>query len=544
VRVDIITSRYKERVYKSALLRTSYREDGKLKHETLANLSALPWDVIHMIRRSLKGETFVPAETALKITRSRTHGAVWAVWQMMRKLDLPRLISGKNEPWRDRALGMILARVLSAASKRFTVKWWQGTSLPEWLPGAADVSVQTLYEAMDRLLPRQRSIEKRLAKQHLGDGTLVLFDVTSSYMEGRCCPLSAFGYNRDQKRGKMQIVWGVLTNGEGCPVAVEVFSGDTRDPQALTAQIDRFRAEFCLSEIIVVGDRGLITRVHREVLSEHGYAWITALRAPTIRRLHRHGALQLSVFDEHDLAEIRDPEHPDRRLVMCRNWQVARERKRKRKDLIQSTHELLSGIRNRVRGGRLKDEKKIALAVGGVINKYKVGKHFEISIGPGSFEFAVDEDSVAKEAVFDGIYVVETSADIQRLSSEEVVFGYKSLKHVERAFRTMKTMALEIRPIYHRLADRVRAHAFLCMLSYYVRWHMEQALAPLRNEDPDSYQSFQFVLYRLQQLQLNTVQMQGVTLDIVTEPDAQQRLFLEHLGVKSLLPKARRLQKH
>jgi transposase len=544
VRVDIIKTRYKDRVYKSALLRTSYRQNGKLKHETLANLSALPWDVIYMIQRSLKGETFMPAEAALKITRSRTHGAVWTVWQMMRKLKLPELLSNRDEPWRDRALGMILARILSPSSKRFAVKWWQGTSLPEWLPGAADVSVQMLYQAMDRLLPRQRSIEKRLAKRHLKDGTLVLFDVTSSYMEGRCCPLSAFGYNRDQKRGKMQIVWGLLTNEEGCPVAVEVFSGNTRDPQALTNQIDRLRSEFGLSEVIVVGDRGLITRVHRRVLSEHGYAWITALRAPAIRKLHQHGALQLSIFDEHDIAEIRDPDHPDRRLIMCRNWEVARERRRKRQDLLQATHKQLSKIRDRVVRGRLKDEQKIALAVGQVINKFRVGKHFEVHIGPGSLEFTIDEDAVTQEAALDGIYVVETTADIERLSSEEVVSGYKSLKHVERAFRTMKTMALEIRPIYHRLAGRVRAHAFLCMLAYYVQWHMERALALLRDEEPDSYQSFQYVLCRLGELQLNTVEIEGATLDLVTEPDEEQRRFLEHLSVKSLVPRNRELQKH
>ncbi len=543
VRVDVITSRYKDRVYSGALLRESYREGGKLRHRTLANLSALPDDIIEIIKRSLKGETFVPAAKAFRIAHSRSHGSVWAVWQMMKALDLPGLIGGKSEPWHDRVLGMILARVIAASSKRFVSRWWQGTSLPKWLPGASDVSVQTLYEAMDQLVSRQRSIEKKLARRHLDGGSLVLFDITSSYVEGRRCSLSSYGYNRDGKKGKRQIVWGLLTNREGCPVAVEVFPGNTRDPQALTCQADRIRNEFGLKDVIIAGDRGMITRVHRQMLSDKGYAWITALRASQICKLRQNGALQLSVFDERDLMETRDPDNPDRRLVLCRNWKVAGERRRKREDLLQTTEKLLGKIQDRVSRGRLRDEQKIALAVGKVIDRFRVAKHFDIVIDQGKFEFTKKEDAIAKEAALDGIYVIETNASPLQMSAHEAVTGYKSLQHVERAFRTMKTMALELRPIYHRRSDRVRAHAFLCMLSYYVYWHMAKALAPLRKSQPETYQSMRHVISRLGEIQLNTALVQGMTFDIVTDPDAEQQLFLNHLGVQTLLPKTTTIQK-
>ncbi|MDP2872459.1 MAG: IS1634 family transposase [Bacillota bacterium] len=536
--VDIITSRYKDQVYSGALLRETYRDNGKVRHRTLANLSALPMHIVQMIKRSLKGEAFVSANEALRVVRSRSHGAVWSVWQVMRSLGVPELLGGRKEPWQDRALGMILSRVIRAASKRFTAAWWEGTSLPEWLEGAADVSVQTLYKAMDALLRRQPAIEKMLAQRHLRKGSLVLYDVTSSYVEGRRCPLAQFGYNRDRKRGTKQIVLGLLTNHQGCPVAVEVFSGRTSDSKTLPAQLEKLKMRFGIEEVLLAGDCGMITKLHRQALNEHGYAWITALKAPEVRNLRQRGLLQLSLFDEHDLAEIIDPENPSRRLVLCRNFKVGVERRRKREDLLQATEMELAKIRTSVAEGRLKDETKIALKVGKVIGKFKVGKHFVLTIEPGRFEFRRDEAAIAAEAALDGIYVVETNVGADRLAAEEAVSSYKSLRHVERAFRAMKTMHLELRPIFHRLADRVRAHALLCMLAYYVQWHMEQALAPLRERQPDAYQSFRHVLDRLSELQLNTVRVrdQDVTFDQVTEPDEHQRLFLDHLGVRSLAP--------
>ena len=536
MRVDIITTRYKDKSYTAALLRETYREGGKVKHRTLANLSALPMDVVEMIRNTLRGETYVPAGKTLRVIRSRSHGAVWAVWQVMRSLGLPEML-GPEGAWRDRALAMILGRVLCAASKRYTVGWWQGTSVPEWLAGTEEVSVQTLYQAMDKLLERQPRIEAALARRHLGAGSLVLYDVTSSYLEGRCCPLARFGYNRDGKRGKQQIVLGLLTDGEGCPVAVEVFDGKTRDAATLPVQLEKLKARFGIEEVVLAGDRGMITKLHRDALAEHGYAWITALRAPAVRELKQRGLLQLSLFDQQDLAEIVDPENPGRRLVMCRNWKVANERCRKRQDLLAATEAKLAKVARSVAGGRLKDETKIALRVGKVLDKFKVGKHFVLSFGPGRFEFRRDEEAIAAEAALDGIYVVETNVSAERLSAEQVVAGYKSLRHVERAFRSMKTMQLELRPIYHRLADRVRAHALLCMLAYYVQWHMDKALAPLREEQPEVYQSFAHVLRRLAEIQLNTIQMEKAIFDVATECDAEQRLFLDYLKVRSLVPK-------
>ncbi len=536
MRVDIITSRYKDRTYTAALLRETYRTDGKVRHRTLANLSALPRQIIEMIRNSLRGETYIPVGKALRVLRSRSHGAVWAVWQVMRRLGLPELL-GPAGAWRDRALAMILGRVLRAASKRFAVRWWQGTSLPEWLEGAADIRVQTLYQAMDRLLERQPAIERALARRHLRAGSLVLYDVTSSYLEGRCCPLAGFGYSRDGKRGKQQIVWGLLTDSEGCPVAIEVFDGKARDAATLPVQLEKLKARFGIEEVVLAGDRGMITKLHREALAEHGYAWITALRAPAVRELRQRGLLQLSLFDQHDLAEIVDLENPSRRLVMCRNWKVANERRRKRQDLLQATETELAKVARSVAGGRLKDETRIALRVGKVLDRFKVGKHFVLSFGPGRFEFRRDEEAIAAEAALDGIYVVESSVSAERLSAERVVAGYKSLRHVERAFRSMKTMQLELRPIFHRLADRVRAHALLCMLAYYVQWHIERALAPLREKQPEVYQSFAHVLSRLEEIKLETIQVQNVTFDVAAECDAEQRLFLDHLKVRSLLPK-------
>jgi len=521
------------------LLRESVREGRRIRKRTLANLSSWPPDKVEMLRRLLRGETLVPPQDAFEIVRTRPHGHVAAVLGTVHRLGLEHLIASKPSRQRPLVVAMIAARLLKPRSKLATARGLGqdtlSSSLGEVL-GVEGADEDALYEAMDWLLARQERIEAALARRHLGEGTLVLYDVTSSYLEGRHCPLAAFGYNRDQKRGKKQIVWGLLTNSDGCPVAIEVFGGKTRDSATLPVQIEKLKTRFGIGEVVLVGDRGMITKLHRQALDEHGYAWITALKAPEVRELRQRGLLQLSLFDQHGLAEIIDLENSARRLVMCRNWKVGNERRRKREDLLQATEAELAKIQTSVAKGRLKDETKIALKVGKVIDKFKVGKHFVLTIGPGRLEFRRDEEAIAVEAALDGIYVVQTNVGAGRLTAQEVVGGYKSLRHVERAFRSMKTMQLELRPIFHRLAARVRAHALLCMLAYYVQWHMERALTPLRDEQPDLYGSFRHVLSRLGEIQLNTVQIQQATFDLVTEPDAEQRLFLDHLAVRSLLP--------
>jgi len=494
VHVATTRRRYKDRVYETHLLRRTFRQDGKVKHETLGNLSHLPADVIELIRRSLKGETFVSVEDRFECVRSLPHGHVAAVLGTVRRLGLEKMIASRASPERDRVVALIVARLLEAQSKLATVRTLDEETATTTLGEELDlgpVDEDELYAAMDWLLPRQAKIEDELARRHL-DHTLILYDVTSSYFEGRTCPLAKRGHNRDGKKGKLQIVIGLLCNKDGCPVAVEVFDGATGDPTTVAPQVEKIRQRFGLSRVVLVGDRGMITqaRIREDLAPVEGLSWITALRAPTIKALARQGLVSLSLFDERDLAEITSPEFPGERLVVCRNPLLAVERTRKRQELLAATEARLDEIVTATQRKRqpLRTAAKIGQRVGEVLNAYKVGKHFEVDITDTSFTYRRKEVQIREEAALDGIYVVRTDVSADELDAEQTVTAYKSLSAVERAFRTMKTINLRIRPIHHRLEKRVRAHVFLCMLSYYVEWHMRQALAELlfNDTEPDN----------------------------------------------------------
>lgn len=529
--VAITKRTYKGKTYTSILLRQTYREDGKVKHRTLANLSALPEHVIDLIRRALKGEAFISASEAFRITASRSHGAVWAVLSTVRKIGLDKLLGG-DELWRSIVIGMIVARLVEPGSKRFTRSYWQQTTLPSLLSLPETLSVNDLYDAMDTLLQRQPAIEKKLAKRHLEEGALVLYDLSSSYLEGTHCPLAEFGYSRDKKRGKMQFTYGLLTNKDGCPIAIEVFPGNCSDGTTLKEQITRLRKQYGLRRVVLVGDRGMITKTRIPELKEAGYDWITALRASDIQRLYADEAFQLSLFDERDLAEIEHPSFPGERLVVCRNPLMTEERRRNREDLLQATERELEKIRVRVETGTLVSADRIGLAVGKVIDKYKMAKHFILEISDGAFRYRRDEARIEQEAQLDGIYVVRTAVPREEMSADEVVETYKGLQQVEQAFRNMKSMQLELRPVFHRLATRVRSHVFLCMLAYYVQWHMMRALRGLKESGDSAYGSFRMMMERLKSLQQNTVECAGQKFEQITQPDEYQKKILDALGVR------------
>jgi len=493
--VHVVTTKrhYKGRTYRTHLLRRSYREGGKVKNETLGNLSHLPDAVVELIRRALRGEQLMPAEAVFEISRARPHGHVAAVLGMMDKLGLKRLLAARGGAERDRCLALIAARVIAPGSKLATARALDPesatSSLGETL-GLGAVSAEDLYGAMDWLVARQGRIEQALARRHLQDATLVLYDVSSSYLTGQHCDLAAYGYSRDGKPGTLQIVYGLLCTAEGCPVAVEVFEGDTADPNTLSDQIAKLKQRFGLKRVVLVGDRGMITSARiREELQPAGLDWITALRAPAIAKLAADGPLQPSLFDERDLAEIAAPEHfPGERLVVCRNPDLAAERARKREDLLAATERELDKIVAATTRARrpLRGQDRIGLRVGKLLDRFHMAKHFEITITQDTLQYARKQDSIAAEARLDGIYVLRTNLPADRLSAEQAVGAYKNLAAVERAFRCLKTVDLEIRPVHHRRAERVRAHVLLCMLAYYVEWHMRQALAPLLfgEEDP------------------------------------------------------------
>ena len=480
------------------LLRESYRDAGKVRKRTLANLSKWPPALVEGLRVLLKGGTAVAdLTTAFDIVRSRPHGHVAAVLGTVRKLRLDRLIASAPSPERERAIALIVARILAPGSKLATARGLAADtardSLAEEL-GIEHVDEDELYAAMDWLLERQGVIEQRLAKRHLSDGALVLYDLTSTYLEGRCCPLAKRGYSRDGKRGKLQIVFGLLCNREGCPIAVEVFEGHTADPRTVGTQLDKLRRRFGLERVVLVGDRGMLTEARiREEVAPAGLDWITTLRAPAIRALVSSGAVQRSMFDDTDLAEIRSPAYPGERLIVCRNERLAEERTHKREALLQATEALLAPIvaatvRNK---RRLKGKEKIALRVGKVIGKYKMAKHFELDITDSAFAWRRNTEAIAAEAALDGLYIVRTSVPAAELDAEQTVRAYKGLSAVERAFRSLKTVDLKVRPIYHYAASRVRTHVLLCMLAYYVEWHMRQRLKPLLfdDEDPEEAQA-------------------------------------------------------
>jgi hypothetical protein len=481
-----ITSRQKGREYVSWLVRQSYRDQGKVKHRTLANLSALPEQAIDAVQRILKGEPVIAGAPNWEIQRSLPHGHVQAALEMAGRLGLAQLIDSRSSRQRDLVLAMVIQRVLEPASKLATSRLWQQSTLATEL-SVQDANEDELYAAMDWLLKRQPRIEDRLARRHLREGGLVLYDLSSSYMEGRHCSLARIGYSRDGKRGTLQIEYGMITDAEGRPVAIEVFEGNLSDPRTVASQVVKIRGRFGLVEVVLVSDRGMLTQARIDELSkQEGVAWISALRGPAIRELVESGSLQLSLFDERNLAEISAPEYPGERLVVCKNPLLAQERARKREDLLQATEAKLRPIQERVAQGKLTEAGQIGVAVGKVINQRKVGKHFEVEIAEGRLRIARKEQAIAEEAALDGIYVLRTSVAEDRLPSAEVVRSYKRLAKVERAFRSLKSIDHQIRPVHHYSDDRVRAHVFLCMLAYYLRWHLEQAWAPLlfKDEEP------------------------------------------------------------
>jgi DDE family transposase len=477
----------RETVYETHLLRRSWREDGKVRNETVANLSHLPGELIELISRSLKGEAFVPAGQAATVTRSLPHGHVAAVWAQAKALGLPALLGPAGRD-RDLALALIVSRVLRPGSKLATTGWWADTTLGADL-GLAAAGTDAVYAAMDWLLARQDSIEAKLAARHLtasaNPARMALFDLSSSWVTGTHCPLAARGYSRDGKKGEPQIEYGLLTDPDGRPVAVRVFNGSTADPTAFTEAVHTVHTKFGLRQLVMVGDRGMITAARIEALKKlGGLGWLTCLRAPAIAALAAaDGPLQLSLFDEQDLAEITHPDYPGERLIACRNPALAAERARKRRELLTATEALLAPITAAVTAGRLRGADKIGYKIGRVIDKYKMAKHFRWTATDDTLTIARDQPRIEAEAALDGIYVIRTSVPADQLDPAAAVTAYKQLAHVERDFRSLKTIDLQLRPIHHRLEDRVRAHVLICMLAGYLTWHLRRAWAPLTYTD-------------------------------------------------------------
>jgi len=476
----------------AVLLRESSRVGNKIIKRTLANLSEWPAPQVDLLRRVLKGEALLSPSQALHIERSLPHGHVAAALGTLRRIGLESELSRSACPERDLVCAMIVARILFPASKLATARGLNeqtASSSLGALLGLELVDEDHLYAAMDWLLPRQARIEDKLAARHLQPATVVLYDVTSTYFEGRRCPLAQYGHSRDERPGNLQIVFGLLTNPEGCPVAVEVFEGNTADPKTVAGQIRKLRQRFELQQVVIVGDRGMLTsaRIREDLQSEEGVRWITALRAPQIQQLAANGNLQLSLFDQQDLAEIQHPAYPGERLIACRNPLLAEERKRKREELLTTTEKQLEKIRAATQRKRrpLRGKKEIGLAVGKVLGRYKMGKHLQLTIEEDRFDWQRKPASIEREAALDGIYVIRTSVPATNLTDQQVVATYKSLSTVERAFRSMKSVDLKVRPIHHHDPDRVKAHVFLCMLAYYVEWHMRRALAPLLFDEED-----------------------------------------------------------
>jgi len=561
------------------LLRESVREGATIRKRTLANLSSWPAAQVDALRRVLRGETLVPAGDAFETLRSQPHGHVAAVLGSLRRVGLEGLIGSKRSRERDLVVAMIVARILEPRSKLATARGLGSETLHSSLGGVLGVDhadEDELYEAMDWLLSRQSRIEAKLAARHLAEGTLSLYDVTSTYFEGRHCPLARLGHARGGKKNKLQIVFGLLTEAEGCPVAVEVFEGNTGDPDTVAAQVRKLRERFGLRRVVLVGDRGMITsaRIREDLKTAPGLEWITALRAPAIRKLVDDGVLQLGLFDERDLAEITSPDYPGERLIVCKNPLLTEERRRKREDLLAATERELGKVvvattRSKK---RLRGQDQIGLRVGKVLGRFKMGKHFHITITDTGLHYERDEARIHREAALDGIYVIRTSVAAEALSSEDTVRSYKQLAAVERAFRALKSVDLKVRPIHHRKADRVRAHVLLCMLAYYVEWHMRRRLAPIlfddhdkqageaqrrsivaparrspraeakarskRTEEAEPVESFQTLLENLATIVKNTNRpraSQGPEFEVITTPTPYQQRALDLLGVSHRL---------
>jgi transposase len=557
------------------LLRESSRVDGKIVKRTLANLSSWPPAQIDALRRVLKSESLVSPADAFQIRRSSPHGHVAAVLGTLRRLGLEPILSRSRSPERDLVVAMIVARILEPASKLATARGFHPetatSSLAAVLGLDQAVDEAQLYRSLDWLLQRQHNIENALAKRHLSEGSLILYDVSSTYFEGRHCPLARFGHSRDEWSGNPQIVFGLLTNAEGCPVAVEVFEGNTGDPTTVASQVSKLRERFHLKQIVLVGDRGMLTsaRIRQDLQPQEGLQWISALKSIQIQQLVQGGALQLSLFDQHDLAEIQHASYPGERLIACRNPLLAEERSRKRNELLEATEKQLQKIVEATQRKKrpLRGRKEIGLAVGKILGRYKMGKHFSLFIEEDGFRCERKQANIEREAALDGIYVIRTSVPAETLSRDKVVGCYKRLSEVERAFRSFKSVDLKIRPIYHHLAERVKAHVFLCMLSYYVEWHMRQALAPILFDDDDSeaaeagrknivspaarspkaqskdyfkrtedgmpVHSFETLLKDLATLTMNEVQVGERTLQMLATPTSVQQRALKLLQVSA-----------
>jgi len=558
--IDIVPNRNSP---PAVLLRESFRVGSKVRKRTLANLSALSAEQVDAIRRALKGESLVPVASLFEIVRSQHHGHVQAVRVAMKQLGFESLIASRSSRERDLIQAMVIARILEPASKLATTRWWHTTTLAEAF-GVAKADEDDLYAALDWLITRQMHIEKKLAARHLKNGGLVLYDLTSSYFEGTKCPVAALGYNRDGKSGKLQVNYGLLTDPRGRPVAVSVFEGNTGDPKTFVPQVEKLQKTFGIEQLVMVGDRGMISQKQIDELKQRdGIDWITALRTGAIRKLVDGGVIQLGLFDERNLFEFVHPDFPGERLVACRNLQLARLRANKRQSLLQATSKELEKVRGMIARGMIKGKDAIGVRVGKVIDKYKMSKHMILNIRDGGFDFHLDDDKVSAEALLDGIYVVRTSVSAQLLPTDDVVRSYKMLSQVERAFRSMKSIDLEVRPIRHRLEDRVKAHIFLCMLAQYVVWHMieswrailfcdedQQAketrdpVAPAKRseaaldkvhskvlDDGTPVHSFQTLLKDLSSIVSNTCRRQGVSDDeptftlLTTPTPTQQRAY-------------------
>jgi transposase len=567
VHLTTIRRSYKGKEYVSHLLRRSYREGGKVKSQTVGNLSALPPAAIEAVRAILSGVSVGRLDQSFEIQRSLPHGHVLAVLGHLRQLALDKLLAARPGRQRELAVAMIVSRVLHPDSKLATARSLSNSSLAGML-GVEGADEDELYSAMDWLLERQPAVEAALARRHLAEGGLVLYDLTSVYLEGRQCELARRGYNRDGKRGLPQIEFGLITNAEGCPVGIDVFEGNLADPVTVAGQVDKIKEGFGIAQVVLVGDRGMLTSARIEVLKEAGgVSWISALRAAQIASLVNDGDLQLGLFDKRNLAEISSPRFPGERLVVCKNPALAEERARKREELLEATEQDLAKVAESVTAGRLKTAAKIGERVGRILNKYKVGKHFQREIAEGRFSYRRDQAKIEAEAGLDGLYVIRSNVAPETLSDQDLVRSYKSLSRVERAFRTMKSVDLQVRPVHHRLADRVRAHIFLCMLAYYVRWHLERKWASLlfRDEQPPLVEdpvapaqrsatalaktrhrrrldgtlafSFRSLLAELATLTKNTIRLAGseVTFEKLALPTPLQAEALRLLGLSASL---------
>ena len=469
----------------TVLLRESYREGPKVLKRTLATLSSLSAAQIEAIRATLRGEPSQPLAQSFEALASPSHGHVQAVALSLQRLGLASLVASKPCRERDLVLAMVTARILAPHTKLATTRWWHTTTLAEDF-GVADADEDDLYTAMDWLLQRQDTIQKKLAARHLSEGGLVLYDLSSSYFEGTTCPLGKLGHNRDGKSGLLQINYGLLTDARGCPVAVSVYEGNVTDSKTLMPEVRRLREDFGIEQFVLVGDRGMISsKAIKELRESDGIGWITALKSVSIRALVDQGHLQLGLFDEVNLIELSSPEYPGERLVACRNPELAKLRAHKRKELLAATERNLDKIKLRVDAGKLAGQDEIGVRVGKLVNQYKVAKHFELAIGEKRFTFARKLEAIAAEAALDGIYIIRTSLSAAQMDAPDCVRNYKSLAQVERAFRSLKTVDLKVRPIHHRKPDRVRAHIFLCMLAYYVEWYMREVWRELMFADTD-----------------------------------------------------------